>query len=76
VTLRVTFTSADDWAAVYVDGASIHQGHSVPPFVWVDVLRRCGVEVLDASEVDAAYEMAEQTGGFPADDKWLTEAGQ
>ncbi len=44
LTLR---TNEDDWRELSTDGLGgiEHAGHSVPEFVWLDVLRAAGVEV-------------------------------
>lgn len=38
-------TNEDDWRAVYVDGELWHEGHSVPDWVWVQLLVMTGVSI-------------------------------
>lgn len=64
---KVTWVAVDDWNAIYVDGVQVgEQNHSVSPWTWMDVLRAVGVEVEDLRYSEAAEQLAEQTGGFPA----------
>lgn len=68
---RLTYVSADDWAGIYVDGQLIEEGHSILPWTWLDLLKRAGVQVLDASETPEAYAKADELGRFPGTDEWV-----
>lgn len=48
-------TNHDDWRELSTDGLGgiEHAGHSIPEFVWLDLLRAAGVEV---EEVDVDFE--------------------
>ena len=39
---RLTFVFGDDWAALYRDGASVFQGHSINASVYHDLLEEAG----------------------------------
>lgn len=47
LTLRTNVNGAGDWRELSTDGLGgiEHAGHSVPEFVWLDLLRAAGVEV-------------------------------
>jgi hypothetical protein len=63
----VHYVSADDWAAVYLGNEMFYEGHSIPHFVWLDLLRKVGASTDDRfAEDDVAYSWADELGRFPA----------
>jgi len=48
--MRVLYQSHDEdhWARLTVDDEVVYEGHGIPHFIWLDVLReRFGCEVID-----------------------------
>jgi hypothetical protein len=41
-------TEDHDWVELTLDGKEFHKGHEVPDHVWVELLRKAGVEVSNA----------------------------
>lgn len=34
-----------DWTEIYLDGAEVYQGHSVPDDIWIGLLKKAGYKV-------------------------------
>jgi hypothetical protein len=68
---RITVVSADDWAAIYVDGKLLEQGHSVREDTLLELLVRAGIQVFDYSERPECYAMCDEVGAFPDTDDWI-----
>lgn len=62
---RITFVQADDWGGVYIDDELYYEGHSTPPHIWIEVLRKAGVTVFDKSESTDAYNVIQAHGRCP-----------
>lgn len=67
---KLTLVSCDDWEALYVNGKSYEQGHTVQ---LVAALRKLGLLDIDIEEVEAYNDpYPEETGEFPDDLKDVT----
>jgi hypothetical protein len=59
---KVVIRQGDDWLNVTVDGVNVIDGHRAAPFMWAEVLQKCGVDVV------------QEDGGFCSwCTKWTTE---
>lgn len=45
-------TLSDDWVGVYLNGALYYEGHSIPDWVWLDLLSECDAETQKLSYED------------------------
>lgn len=62
-TLEVHEWEAGDWVELWLDGQLHFDGHSVPDFVWLEMLRRAGVRVLSCRVQTDEY--GTETGRTP-----------
>jgi len=60
--IRISIAQGDDWVGVYVDGKKEFEGHSIPDFEWIDIIRKHFHEDL----IDESYEI---------DPEWLEDHG-
>jgi hypothetical protein len=37
--LEIKEWDSGDWAEIWLDNKLLHSGHSIPGFIWIDVLR-------------------------------------
>jgi hypothetical protein len=65
-----------DWCALYVDGEIIHQGHSISPYEWLDLINGLGCRTRNLYDSTGALgENLEKWGGrFPNDLSDVVEA--
>lgn len=55
---KINIISVDDWKVLYLDNHMVFQGHSIPMWEWIDLIRGLGaaeVEVLDVENPDGDY---------------------
>ena len=45
--MDIKLYGTDDWCALVVDGKIFHKGHSVPKFVWLELLTKAGMQTED-----------------------------
>lgn len=60
--MTVRLVDADDWKGLYVNGNLKYEGHSIPDFVWVEVLR--GDQIF-LDEYEGGMDTLMNTGRFP-----------
>lgn len=60
---------AGDWCGLYLDGMQIADGHNVSTHTWLQLLRKLGHEVTEASYDDE--EMEDMGARFPVESKYL-----
>jgi len=64
VSKELVYASADDWAAIYVDGELWAEGHSIPAFTWLELIAEEGPfsMVWDHGEAGWFYDMCDEHG--------------
>lgn len=55
---------ADDWGGIYINGELHYEGHSIPDFVWIELLRDYAGVKVDTSDSESpwAYEVIRSVG--------------
>lgn len=67
--VSVITCEAGDWTGLYLDGKLFSQGHSIPHFEWLQLLRKLGVETYEFYESDGQFgeNLGVFGGRFPQD---------
>lgn len=44
--IELAYCSTGDWVKMIINNNVVYEGHSIPDFIWLDVLEDTGFEVL------------------------------
>ena len=55
--IQVSIANGDDWVGVYVDGRLEYEGHSIPDFEWLNIIKKHFHEdlITDEYEIDPEW---------------------
>ena len=65
LSIRVVSTKDGDWTAVLVNGSVDYEGHSIPDFYWINLLKSFG---FDAKQLPEITTEQMQEGEYYADE--------
>jgi len=63
--IKITRVLAEDWQGVYVDDRLEVEGHSIPDFDWINLIRKHFHEDLQDETIEVNQEWLEERLGLP-----------
>lgn len=60
--MTVRLVSADDWKGLYINGLLKYQGHDIPDFIWLELLKG---DVIFFDEYEGAMDKLMLEGHLP-----------
>lgn len=51
--IELAYCSSGDWVKMIINDNVVYEGHSIPDFIWLDILEDTGFEVLKTEYLES-----------------------